>query len=122
MSSEWPVLRSPGVAPGRSSGSAFGGLACAVATSDDKSLNLDGQARRCFAKIDRVLNDLGTDKRFLLSVTVYLSNIGDKDVFEAAWRDWVGDDSRFWPQRACIGAALSPGTLVELSVTAGRPA
>jgi enamine deaminase RidA (YjgF/YER057c/UK114 family) len=92
-----------------------------VATSDDKSLKLEQQSRRCFQKIERVLKELGTDKRYLLSVNVFLSDLGDKEAFDVAWREWVGADPRFWPQRCCVGATLSHGTLVEITVVAGRP-
>lgn len=114
------IDRSPGVAAGRSSGSGFGNLAWAVATSDDKTLDLKGQLEATFGKIDRVLGELGTDRRNLLSVTVFLANLDDKKAFDVEWRNWVGDDPGHWPQRMCIGATLSAGTLVEISVVAAR--
>jgi enamine deaminase RidA (YjgF/YER057c/UK114 family) len=120
MTSDMPIDRSPGVAPGRSSGSATEALVWAVATSEDKSLDLRGQARRSFAKLDRVLSDLGTDKRYLLSATVFLADLEDKQVFDDAWREWIGLDPAHWPQRACVGVSLSAGTLVEISVVAAR--
>ena len=122
MNDRFPIQRSSGVAPGRSSGSAFGGLAWAVATSDDKQLDLKGQIAATFAKIERVLADLNTDKRYLLSANILLADLNDKKVFDAQWRAWVGDDMDHWPQRACTGATLSPGTLVEMTVVAARPA
>ena len=37
----------------------------------------------------------------------------------AEWREWIGGpESR--PQRACVQAALAPGTLVEITVIAAR--
>jgi enamine deaminase RidA (YjgF/YER057c/UK114 family) len=117
----WPIERSKGVADGRSSGSASGSLAWAVATSDDKTLDLDRQIARCFEKIDRVLADLKTDRRYLLSVGVYLADLDDKAAFDKAWLKWVGVDPRYWPQRSCVGATLSRGTLVEITVMAARP-
>src|SRR5262245_51101633 len=86
------IPRSRGVADGRSSGSAFGEYAWAVASSDDKTLDLRDQTDRCFAKIDRVLGELGSRKGLILSVTVYLANMTDKGRFDALWRDWVGPD------------------------------
>ncbi|MCG7508513.1 Rid family hydrolase, partial [Mesorhizobium retamae] len=101
--------------------SGFGNLAWAVATSDDKALDLKGQIAAAFAKIDRVLGELGTDRSNLLSVTVFLADIGDKKAFDVEWLSWVGDNPQHWPQRMCIEATLSPGTLVEISVVAARP-
>jgi enamine deaminase RidA (YjgF/YER057c/UK114 family) len=121
MMTDFPIQRSPGVADGRSSGSGFGPLVWAVATSDDKTLDFQDQALRCFSKIDRVLGELGTEKRFLLSVTVYLSSIGNKDLLDQSWNAWVGSNPQHWPQRACIEAVLSRGTLIEISVIAARP-
>ena len=114
------IPRSPGVAEGRSSGSAFGEYAWAVASSDDKTVDVTGQTRRCFAKIDRVLGEFGSRKSLILSATVYLANMPDKGRFDALWREWVGPNPTDWPQRACIGVELSPGTLVEIAVIAAR--
>ena len=86
-----------------------------------KSLDLKGQVAAAFAKIDRVLGELGTDRRNLLSVTVFLANLDDKKAFDIEWLSWVGDNPGHWPQRMCIGATLSAGTLVEISVVAARP-
>jgi enamine deaminase RidA (YjgF/YER057c/UK114 family) len=121
MNDPWPIERSQGVADGRSSGSACGPLAWAVATSDDKTPDFDRQIARCFEKIDRVLADLKTDRRYLLSVGVYLADLDDKAAFDKAWLKWVGADPRHWPQRSCVGATLSRGTLVEITVMAARP-
>jgi enamine deaminase RidA (YjgF/YER057c/UK114 family) len=121
MSEDWPITRVAGSARGRSSGTGFASLAWAVATSDDTSLNLAEQARRSFAKIDRVLGELGTDKRYLLSVTVYLTDLREKPAFDREWLAWVGDDARYWPQRACVQAALAGGALVEIAVVAAKP-
>lgn len=120
MDDEILVQRVAGVAAGRSSGSAFGNLAWAVATSADKGLGLIEQTLATFAKIERTLATLGSDKRYLLSVTVVLADLNDKDVFDLEWEKWVGDDSRHWPQRSCTGGTLSPGTLVEMTVVAVR--
>ncbi|MCA6107918.1 Rid family hydrolase [Bradyrhizobium cenepequi] len=120
MITAFPIERTPGVAPGRSSGSAFGNLVWAVATSDDKSLDLRGQASASFAKLERVLEHFKTDKRYLLSAHVQLSNLDDKKDFDLEWKNWVGNSPDHWPQRACVGATLSPGTLVEISVVAAK--
>jgi enamine deaminase RidA (YjgF/YER057c/UK114 family) len=121
MSGDWPIKRVAGVARGRSSGSSYGSLAWAVATSDDTSLGVAEQARRSFAKIDRTLGELGTDKRYLLSATVYLADLREKPAFDEEWLAWIGPDPLHWPQRACVQAALAGGALVEIVVTAAKP-
>ncbi|MGY3610282.1 MULTISPECIES: Rid family hydrolase [unclassified Bradyrhizobium] len=79
-----------------------------------------GQASASFAKLERVLEHFKTDKRYLLSAHVQLSNLDDKKDFDIEWKNWVGDSPDHRPQRACVGATLSPGTLVEISVVAAK--
>lgn len=114
------IARLPGVAAGRSAGSGYGDLAFAVASADDKSGDVVAQSRLAFAKINRSLQALGSSHTRILSATVYLADLGDKPSFDRVWREWVGDNPKHWPQRACIGAQLSTGTRVELSVVAAR--
>ncbi|MCG8273949.1 Rid family hydrolase [Aquamicrobium sp. NLF2-7] len=121
MTVEFPIERAAGVAPGRSSASCYGGLVWTVATALDKTLDLKGQIAASFEKIERMLAQFGTDKRYLLSVNVFLSDLDSKADFDVAWRQWVGDNPDHWPQRACMGAVLSPGTLVEIAVVAAKP-
>ncbi|MCC8957603.1 hypothetical protein H8B02_30465 [Bradyrhizobium sp. Pear77] len=121
MDDEIKIQRVAGVAAGRSSGSAFGSLAWAVATSDDKSLGVREQTVAAFAKIDRTLASLRSDKRYLLSATIILADLNDKEVLDFEWKKWVGADNQHWPQRSCTGGTLSSGTLVEIMVVAARP-
>ncbi|WP_234825977.1 Rid family hydrolase [Sinorhizobium meliloti] len=88
MTVEFPIERAPGVAPGRSSASSYGGLVWTVATALDKTLDFKGQIAASFEKIERVLAQFGTDKRYLLSVNVFLSDLGSKAEFDVAWRQW----------------------------------
>ena len=39
---------------------------------------------------------------------------------DTEWCEWIGEAGN-WPQRACVQAALAPGTLVEITVIAARP-
>ncbi|MER8671405.1 Rid family hydrolase [Mesorhizobium sp. M1156] len=120
MEDTFRVERAPGIAPGRSSGSAYGHLVWVLATSEDGELNLKEQIAASFAKIDRVLSELKTDRRYLLSANVLLSNVEHKEAFDIEWKAWVGDNPNHWPQRVCVGAILSPGSLVEIAVVAAR--
>lgn len=121
MAIDFAIERAPGVAPGRSSASSYGGLVWTVATALDKTLDLKGQIAASLDKIERMLTQFGTDKRYLLSVNVFLSDLEDKGEFDIVWKEWVGDNPDHWPQRACMGAILSHGTLVEIAVVAARP-
>lgn len=117
---EWKISRSPGVAPGRSSGSAYGPLVWLVASAADKAGDLTAQVNESLAKVERVLAELGTNKGHILSTTVFLADYGSKPQFDRIWLEWIGNNPQAWPQRACVGASLSPGTLVEITVVAAR--
>jgi len=110
-----------GGAKGRSSGSAAGGFAWAVATSDDSVADIYAQTKNALAKIDGILAGLGTDKRHLLNATVYIDKMQLKGEMDRAWCEWIGDDPDHWPQRACIESRLFEYDLVEVVVIAVAP-
>ena len=55
----------------------------------------------------------------VVAATVYLTDIARKAEMDAEWCEWIGGPEN-WPQRACVQAALVPGTLVEITVIAAR--
>lgn len=115
------ISRVPGGARGRSAGSAYGGFAWAVATSDDPVADIYRQTRNALEKIDRILAGLGIDKTRLVNATVYVDKIQLKEEMDRAWCEWIGDDPDHWPQRACIEARLYKYDLVEIVVIAAAP-
>jgi len=116
------IRRVQGGARGRSSGSAAGGFAWAVATSDDSVADIYAQTKSALAKIDRTLAGLGTDKTRLVNATVYIDKMQLKGEMDRAWCEWIGDDPVHWPQRACIESRLYEYDLVEVVVVAVAPA
>lgn len=114
------IERLPGSAPGRTHAAAFGSLVFAVATSKQKDADLESQASDCFAYLDSLFEQLGAAKGRVLSVTVYLADLGQKASLDKAWSAWVGSNPDHWPQRCCIGATLAPGCLVEMSAIGAR--
>lgn len=84
--------------------------------ADDKTLPMKEQTEQVLAKIDAILARAGTDKSKVLTATVYLADIDQKDGMNEAWMAWV--DTRNLPARAAIGVKLTPGTLVEIMMTA----
>lgn len=113
------ITRLPGSAAGRSRAVIHGGLAWTVATARDKSLDLAGQTADALAQIAATLAECGTSPSRLLTATVYVTDIARKEEMDRVWRDWIPGDG--WPQRACVQAALAPGDLVEIVVTAALP-
>lgn len=86
--------------------------------ADDKSLPIKGQTEQVLAKIDGILAEAGTDKTRILSSTVYMADLSQKDEMNEAWMAWL--DKADLPARAAVGVELTPGTLVEIMVCATR--
>lgn len=97
----------------------FGDLVfCSGMVADDKSLDMKGQTAQVLKKIDAVLAQAGTNKSRILSATVYMQDAALKDAMNEAWMAWV--DRSNLPARAAVGAVLTPGTLVEIMVSAAK--
>ncbi|MGY9005073.1 MAG: RidA family protein [Alphaproteobacteria bacterium] len=86
--------------------------------ANDKTLPMKEQTEQVLARIDGVLADAGSDKSRILSATVYLADISRKAEMNDAWMAWVDRDHL--PTRVAVGVTLTPGTLVEIMVTAAR--
>ena len=83
----------------------------------NQSADVDVQMREILDRIDRFLAEFGTDRRSLVSATVWLDNIGDYDAINAVWDSWVPEGHA--PARACVEAKLAmTGFKVEVAATA----
>ena len=111
------IKRFPEGRQGRCAAVAAGGIVHAVAVDPTGSEGIAAQTRSALAEIDRVLALAGSGKSGLLQATVYLDDMADKAVMNDIWCDWVGPEEN-WPQRACVGAKLADGHLIEVVVTA----
>jgi enamine deaminase RidA (YjgF/YER057c/UK114 family) len=85
--------------------------------ADDGHANITGQTQQVLANIDRLLAEAGSDKRRILSATIYLPDMADFPAMNAVWEAWVpGGDT---PARATVQAKLaSPEFRIEISVVA----
>jgi len=110
------IERWRGSAAGRNRTVRHGGIVYTVATGPGP--NIQAQTRAALATIDANLVEAGADKTCLLSVQIFMADLSQKAAMDEVWNDWIGPDWRNWPQRACVGAPLAPGTLVEIVVTA----
>ena len=78
------------------------------------------QTAEILESIDRHLAEAGTDKSHLLTVSVWLADIGHFDEMNAAWDAWV--DKSNLPARATVEARLaSPAYKVEIGGVAAVP-
>jgi enamine deaminase RidA (YjgF/YER057c/UK114 family) len=85
--------------------------------ADDYSADIQQQTRETLANIDRLLAEVGSDKRRILSMTIYLKAMADYDGFNAVFDAWVADGAA--PARACVQAEMyRPDVRVEITVVA----
>jgi enamine deaminase RidA (YjgF/YER057c/UK114 family) len=49
---------------------------------------------------------------------VFLTDMGRKAEMDLVWNEWLGPNPEHWPQRACLGTALTGDLLVEITVVA----
>ncbi|RIY02568.1 RidA family protein [Aureimonas flava] len=86
-------------------------------TADDLAAGTTGQTEQILAKIDHFLAEAGSDKRKILSATIWLRDIADFDLMNVAWDAWV--DRQAMPVRATVEARLAGDAYrVEIMVTA----
>ncbi|WP_336161155.1 RidA family protein [Amycolatopsis sp. VC5-11] len=74
------------------------------------------QAKQVLANLDACLATAGTSRDRLLSVTVYVTDMGDWPEFDRIYRAWLGDHR---PARAVAGSStLHFGAKVEVQAIA----
>lgn len=94
-----------------------GTLYVAGITADDKSGGIVSQTRSVLDKIDHCLATGGSSKSHLLSVTIWLADIGDFDAMNTVWDSWI--DPQAMPVRATVQAlGTGQNCLIEIMVTA----
>jgi len=103
---------------GRSSGSIYNGMAWVATVAEDKSPSIETQTHSVFARLESMLEAVGSDKTRILSATIHLANLSDKPRFDELYAAWMGDEPQHWPQRTCMGAELVSGYLVEIQLVA----
>lgn len=85
--------------------------------ADDPSEDAKGQTVQILKEIDRLLGLCGTDKSKIVSATIWVTDIRNRDQVNVAWRAWTG--GKDLPARACVEAKLAdPRLLVEIAVIA----
>ena len=77
------------------------------------------QTQQVLAKIDRLLQEAGTDKSKLLSANIWLADISRFEEMNQVWDAWVSPGNT--PARATVQSTLArSGNLVENMVVAAR--
>ncbi|OAF00409.1 hypothetical protein AYJ54_31605 [Bradyrhizobium centrolobii] len=86
---------------------------------EDTSLDMAGQANDVLGQLSRLLEPLGSDLSNVLQATIYVTNLGEKPAFNAAWKAHFSE--AHLPARAMIGVAdLGAGVKLEMTAIAVR--
>jgi len=83
----------------------------------DSDADIKEQTRTMLEKVDDLLIQAGSDRKHLLSATIYIKDMKDFAEMNEVWDAWVIEGHS--PARACVEASLArPELLVEISVIA----
>ena len=87
--------------------------------ADNSGEGIAGQTENMLAKVDTLLELAGSDRKHMLSATIYLRDMKDFAAMNTVWDKWVPEGCA--PARACVEARIArPDLLVEISVVAAR--
>ena len=90
------------------------GQVCADATQD-----ITHQTQTMLDKVDSLLIQAGSDRKHILSATIYLKTMDDFAKMNEVWDNWVPEG--YAPARACVTADMArEALLVEISVVAAE--
>jgi len=85
----------------------------------DASQGITEQTSSMLEKVDELLTQAGSDKKHILSATIYVKDMNDFSQMNEVWDAWVPDG--YAPARACVEAAMAREVLlVEISVVAAE--
>lgn len=89
--------------------------------AEDPDADIQEQTRSTLARVDKLLEEAGTDREHLLSATIFLRDIDNHfALMNEVWNAWVPTGHA--PARACVEAHMARSTLlVEICVTAALP-
>lgn len=81
--------------------------------------DITAQTMEVLSRIDSLLEEAGSDRSRLLTVTIYLRNIADFAGMNAVWEAWLARSQASAPARTTVEAALATESLlVEMTVVA----
>jgi enamine deaminase RidA (YjgF/YER057c/UK114 family) len=88
-------------------------------TAKDATKDIKEQTATTLEKVEALLEQAGSDKEHILSVTIYLRDMKDFAAMNEVWDAWVANGHQ--PARACVEARIArPELLVEMSVIAAK--
>jgi 2-iminobutanoate/2-iminopropanoate deaminase len=81
--------------------------------------DIEGQTRQVLDNVRACLAAAGCGLGDVIKVNAFLTDLSNFEIYNAVYREYF---SAPYPARTTVGAALAPGLLVEVEVTARRPA
>ena len=86
-------------------------------TCGDADKDIKEQTKCTLQKVEDLLNKYGSDKKHILSATLYIKDMAMFKDMNEVWDSWVEDGHE--PARACVEAAMArPAILFEISIVA----
>lgn len=87
--------------------------------ADNSDAGAGEQTANMLAKVDALLQSAGSDRKHMLSATIYLRDMKDFAAMNSVWDSWVPRGCA--PARACVEARMARADLlVEISVIAAQ--
>jgi enamine deaminase RidA (YjgF/YER057c/UK114 family) len=85
----------------------------------DSEKEIKEQTQSMLEKVDILLEQAGSDRKHILSATVYIKDMKYFTEMNNVWDHWVPDG--YAPARACVEASMArDALLVEISVVAAE--
>ena len=85
--------------------------------AEDAGKGIREQTETMLAKVDALLGQAGSDRKHILSATIYVKSMEYFAEMNEVWDNWVPEGHA--PARACVEAAMArKELLVEISVIA----
>ena len=83
----------------------------------DAEQGIKEQTATMLEKVDDLLEQAGSDRKHILSATIYIKDMQNFAEMNEIWDDWVPEG--YAPARACVEASMArEALLVEISVIA----
>ncbi len=85
----------------------------------DSEQGITEQTESMLEKVDELLLQAGSDRKFILSATIYIKDMKYFQGMNEVWDNWIPEG--FAPARACVEASMARDELlVEISVIAAE--
>lgn len=110
------IVRLPGSVPTRCRAVIHNGIATLFAVAPVQGPSTYDQTKAALAVVDKTLAEAGSSKDRILTATVFIADMAQKDEMNRAWDEWADRDNA--PMRICVAAGLTGACLVEMLFTA----